>query len=82
MHGCSTAGATPVAGVEKLMVFFCDNRWRLSRVITIVLGFVTLSADVNSSVIINLIIEGADCVWCIWCDLVEMCRYDARVIVY
>jgi hypothetical protein len=21
-------GATPVAGVEKLMVFFCDNRWR------------------------------------------------------
>ena len=49
---------------------------------TIVLGFVTLSTDVNSDVIINLIIEGAACLGCIWCDLVEMCCYDARAIVY
>ena len=42
----------------------------------------TLSADMNSSVVIDIIIEGADYVGCIWCDLVETCRYDARVIVY
>ena len=48
---------------------------------TIVLVFVTLSADVNSSVVINAIIEGANYDGCIWCDLVETCRYDARVIV-
>ena len=42
----------------------------------------TLSADVNSSVVIDMIIAGANNVGCIWCDLVEMCRYDERVIVY
>ena len=46
------------------------------------LVFVTLSTDVSRSVIMNLIIEGANCVGCIWCDLVEMCCYDKRVIVY
>ena len=44
--------------------------------------FVNLSTDVNSDVIINLIIEGANCFGCIWCDLFEMCCYDKRVIVY
>ena len=30
LHTCfeMPPGATPVAGFEKLMVFFCDNRWR------------------------------------------------------
>ena len=37
-----------------------------------------LSTDVNSDVIINLIIEGANCFGCIWCDLFEMCCYDER----
>jgi hypothetical protein len=46
------------------------------------LVFVTLSADVNSSVAIDMIIEEADYVGRIWCDLAEMCRYDARVIVH
>ena len=41
-----------------------------------------LSADVNSSVVMDMIIEGANNVGCIWCYLVEMCRYDTRVIVY
>ena len=34
--------------------------------------FVNLSTDVNSDVIINLIIEGANGFGCIWCDLCEM----------
>ena len=51
-------------------------------VLILMIVFVNLSAHVNSSVVINIIIEGADCVGCIWCDLAEMCRYDARVIVY
>ena len=46
------------------------------------LVFVTLSTDVSRSVIMNLIIEGANCVGCIWCDLVDMCCYDKRVIVH
>ena len=54
----------------------------LMLVLILMIVFVNLSAHVNSSVVINIIIEGADCVGCIWCDLAEMCRYDARVIVY
>ena len=46
------------------------------------LVFVNLSADVTRSVVINMIIEGADYVVSLWCDLDEICRYDARVIVY
>ena len=42
----------------------------------------TLSADVNSSVVMDMIIEGANNVGCIWCDLVEMCRCNKGVIVY
>jgi hypothetical protein len=42
------------------------------------LVFVTLSTDVSRSVIMNLIIEGANCLGCIWCDLFEMCCYDER----
>ena len=48
----------------------------------LMLVFVTLSTDVNSSVMVELIIDGANCVGCIWCDLFQMSCYDKRVIVY
>ena len=51
-------------------LFFFYSIWHTS---------VLVSATFNW---INLIVEGANCVWCIWCDLVEMCCYDARAIVY
>ena len=44
------------------------------------LVFVTLSTDVNSSVMVELIFEGANCVGCIWCDLFEMCCYDSGIV--
>ena len=44
------------------------------------LVFVTLSTDVSRSVIINMIIVGANCVSCIRCDLVLMCCYDSGIV--
>ena len=44
------------------------------------LVLVTLSTDVSRSVIINMIIVGANCVACIWCALVLMCCYDSGIV--
>ena len=46
----------------------------------LMLVFVTLSTDVYSSVMVELIIEGANGVGCIWCDLFLMGCYDSGIV--